>query len=321
MKMKSKVPNHDRRVGRRRAEVRATFFSGVAAMTITIIALGAGCRLETSGLPGGIDPGSQQPNAYSCGCACTLVSGLGGGSTQIPVPSDVCVPENLNPNLHARILTDVDLDGDCGGRVKLFYEDVLRNCYLGNSPLCECAPTSPAFFDQACDGTCESIPTEPGCANFNKEDGFVATLPPNAPPGEAPFCIVPQGAKLVQGQLPEASPAPFSEHFTGRRSTCQLIAAQSTTSIDVNGEQVSPHTTGKVEFLGEPCPGGRCAVCMSYKLDIDPFELGNFFGGAEFSDLAASGSAIQGAAELDEQGVGHIAPGATLTSGRGTRRD
>src|SRR5262249_38169391 len=94
-----------------------------------------------------------------------------------------------------------------------------------------------------------------------------------------------------------------------------------TTSIDVNGEQVSPHTTGKVEFLGEPCPGGRCAVGMSYKLDIDPFELGNFFGGAEFSDLAASGSAIQGAAELDEQGVGHIAPGAPLTSGRGTRRD
>jgi hypothetical protein len=170
-------------------------------------------------------------------------------------------------------------------------------------------------------GTCASIRAEPGCTNFNEENGFVATLPPEAPDGAAPFCIVPQGAEFAQGQLPEASPAPFSEHFTGRRSTCQLIAAQSSTSIDVNGEQVAPHTAGEVQFLGEPCPGGRCAVGMSYKLDIDPFELGNFFGGAAFNDLVASGAAIQGAAELDEQGVGQIPAGATLTSGRGTRRD
>jgi hypothetical protein len=297
------------------------FHSRLIQMTITIVALGAGCRLETSGLGPGIKPGSQQPNAYSCGCACTILNGIGGGSIPIPVPSDVCVPENLNPNLHVRVLTDADVAGDCGGRVKLFYEDMLRNCYLGNSPLCECGPTSAAFFDQACDDTCESLPAEPACANFNEENGFVATLPPEAPDGAAPLCLVPQGAEFAQGQLPEASPAPFSEHFTGRRSTCQLIAAQSTTTIDVNGEQVAPTTTGQVQFLGEPCPAGRCAVGMSYKLDIDPFELGSFFGGTEFNDLVASGAAIQGAAELDEQGVGQIAAGSTLTSGRGTRRD
>src|SRR5262249_33559363 len=157
-----------------------------------------------------------------------------------------------------------------------------------------------------CDGTCPAVRAEPACANFNEEDGFVATLPPDAPADAAPLCLVPQGAEFKQGQLPEAVPAPFSEHFTGRRSTCQLIAAQSSTSIDVNGEQVAPHAAGEVQLLGEPCPGGTCAIGMSYRLDIDPFELGSFFGGAEFNDLVASGAATSGAAELDEQGAGQI---------------
>src|SRR4029450_3902961 len=124
-------------------------------------------RLETSGLGPGIETGSQQPNAYSCGCTCTIVSGFGGTQTTIPVPSDVCVAGNVTPNLHGGLLTADDLDNDCRGRVKLFYEDVLRTCYLGNSPLCECGPTSPAFFDQACDGTCESIRAQQSCTNVN----------------------------------------------------------------------------------------------------------------------------------------------------------
>ena len=236
----------------------------VTAIVFTIVALGAGCRLESSGLAPDIEEVQKQENAYSCGCECTLLSGLGGGGLfPVPVPSDVCLPGNLNPNVVPRDLTDDDLIDDCGGRVKVFYEDMLRNCYRGTSVFCECAPTSPAFFDQACDATCESIRAEPVCANFNQENGFVATLPPNAPDGAAPFCLVPQGAQFKQGQLPEASPAPFSEQFTGRRSTCQLIAAQSSTNIDVNGEQVAPQTAGRVQFLGEPCPAGRCAVGVS----------------------------------------------------------
>src|SRR5262249_20733339 len=79
MKMARQVPNHDRPAGSRRAPAKVIFYSGVIAMTITIAALGAGCRLETSGLGPGIVTGSEQPNAYSCGCDCTLLNGLGGG--------------------------------------------------------------------------------------------------------------------------------------------------------------------------------------------------------------------------------------------------
>ena len=76
-----------------------------------------------------------------------------------------------------------------------------------------------------------------------------------------------------------------------------------------DGDSQTRQTSGVAEFTGDPCPGGQCAVGVSYQLDhVDNFSFSDFggFASVEFKNIAASGASDRGAALVDATGVGAL---------------
>ena len=75
----------------------------------------------------------------------------------------------------------------------------------------------------------------------------------------------------------------------GNHSTCDVSG---TSHIQVGDREPKhdPHTTGTVDIIGDPCPGGGCAVGASIGLAMEPITFSvHFASDPTFFDLSASG--------------------------------
>ena len=89
-----------------------------------------------------------------------------------------------------------------------------------------------------------------------------------------------------------------------------------------DGDSQTRQTTGVAEFAGDPCPGGPCAVGVSYQLDhVDDFSFSDFggFASVEIKNIAASGASEPGAALVDATGAGALPPSSLFNTGSGKR--
>ena len=138
-----------------------------------------------------------------------------------------------------------------------------------------------------------------------------ARRPPPTSPGQPPVCIA--------GPPGSAHPPAFASALFGRSSQCQVDGA---VTVARDGDTRTPEASGVAQFAGTPCPGGQCAVGVSYNLD----HVGNFsfdgFGGftsVEFKDITAAGTSGPGAALLDRARTRVLPPSTTRNTGSGRR--
>lgn len=228
-----------------------------------------------------------------------LVVTFGDSSAQSVGPQElpVCMPDYFNPNLGGTTPGDVDLQGDCSGRVGPTFEGLAQACGYPSQCTCSVQPESRRFSDK-CDQPCIEDPVDGDCSDFDPVgDNITAT---NAP-GDAPICI---------------TNSPLASVMFGRRSECRVTG---NAHVDVDGEVAEPRAHGVLYFRGEPCPGESCDVGMEYRLDIDDVSFRSVFGAATFTDLAGLGESPADSAIVAPNGTGRFAPGTLQLSARGQR--
>src|SRR5262249_36989565 len=105
----------------------------------------------------------------------------------------------------------------------------------------------------------------------------------------------------------------------GRITECQVDGGLTLTR---DGDSQTRQTSGVAEFAGDPCPGGQCAVGVSYQLvHVDDFSFSDFggFASVEIKNIAASGASEPGAALVDATGAGALPPSSLFNTGSGKR--
>jgi hypothetical protein len=275
----------------------------VPAALLGIVALSGGCA-QLAGIE---ETTCSVRHAYACKCACT-----GGGET-FSLNNDVCLPESLNPALDPDLPPDFvptseQLRQDCETRVESNLEQMARQC-VADRIRCSCAgiaELTPSCND--CDSPCAGEDLAADCSNFDPAAGDVTAT--NAP-GEHPVCIA--------GQPGSAGPAPLASAVFGRTSQCQVGG---NVTVTRDGDTRTPETTGLAEFSGTPCPGGTCAVGVSYGLDhVEDFSFDGFggFTSVVFKDITAAGTSGPGVALVDAAGVGAFPAATTRNTGGGKR--
>jgi hypothetical protein len=183
---------------------------------------------------------------------------------------------------------------DCLGRVTANMNGLTSAC---GYPVegCVCGLVIPnegdASYDKAaCDsGSCASVQTNGTCSNFDPSGywacivagGTEASCAPkiaaNTAPGGAPVCLAIDGVPGMAARL------------LGNHRTCEV---DGTSHIEVGDREPThdPDTTGTVDILGDPCPGGGCAVSASLGLAMEPVTFSvRFASDPMFYDLSASG--------------------------------
>ena len=277
--------------------------AALSTAVLGIVALGAGCA-QLAGIE---ETTCSVRHAYACKCACT------GGGESFSLNNDVCLPESLNPALNPDLPPDFvptsdDLRQDCETRVESNLEQMARQC-VADRIRCSCAgiaELTPSCND--CDSQCAGENLAADCSNFDPQAGVVTAT--NAP-GQQPVCIA--------GEPGSAGPAPLASAIFGRTSECQVGG---TVAVARDGDTRMPEATGVAEFTGTPCPGGTCAVGVSYGLDhVDNFSFDGFggFTSVEFKDITAGGTSGTGVALIDTTGSGAFPPATTSNTGNGRR--
>ena len=213
----------------------------------------------------------------------------------------VCMTADLNPNLNGHMTpSDDDIANDCSMRVQDTLSGLSAACSYPSGCTCTVKADSQRYSG-TCDNTCTENAVDPDCSDFDPVNGNVQAT--NAP-GDTPVCL---------------TNSPLTAEIFGRRTLCEVSGKA---HVHVSGQdQKNPDTTGIIQFLGTPCPGGSCSVGMEYRLDI-PGELsfGNFFHSETFKNLAGLGETMAGhEAMLSDMGEGTFAKDATITSAQGTR--
>lgn len=266
-----------------------------------IAALSAGCNQVF-----GLDETTLAPrDAYTCGCTCS------GGGQSFDVSSNVCLPEDLNPAINPNLPPDfvpsaTDVQADCHGRVEQNLEQMARQCFADRIR-CSCEASADLIISVgACLTHCFGEDLAADCSNFDPQTGHVTAT--NVP-GHEPVCLA----------NASATEEAFAAAIFGRRTECQVDGGVTLTR---DGDSQTRQTSGVAEFTGEPCPGGQCAVGVSYQLDhVDNFSFSDFggFASVEFKNIAASGASDRGAALVDATGVGALPPSSLFNSGSGKR--
>ena len=99
----------------------------------------------------------------------------------------------------------------------------------------------------------------------------------NSAGGGAPVCLA-----------TERTPGMAARLF-GNHSTCD-VSGSSHIQVGDREPKHDPHTTGTVDILGDPCPGGSCPVGASIGLAMAPITFSvHFASDPTFFDLSASG--------------------------------
>ena len=213
-------------------------------------------------------------------------------------PLSVDVPVCATPDIVAQnddngVLPQAVADADCRGRVTDNLKALGGACGYPTAS-CTCALVIPeqgdATFDRdVCEGgSCDAVPVDATCSNFDP-NGFgdcIRTGTPascthfiaaNSVPGGTPVC-------LAVDRTPGMAARLFGNH-----STCDVSG---TSHIQVGDREPKhdPHTTGTVDIIGDPCPGGGCAVGASIGLAMAPITFSvHFASDPTFFDLSASG--------------------------------
>jgi hypothetical protein len=218
-----------------------------------------------------------------------------------PQDLPICLPPALVPNR-----SETDLVNDCQDRVAQTLSGLAEAC--GYPSDCHCGLQANATtFSQSlkwanqCDMPCteEQVDVANDCANFDPVHGLTSAT--NAD-GDQPVCL---------------ANSPLAAEVFGRRTMC---AVEGMAHVEVEDESKDSHTQGIVQFTGDPCVGGGCAVGMQYQLDIDPVTFGNFFHSETFRDLAGIGETGAGAKTLlSAGGDGSFARDAAGVSAQGRR--
>src|SRR5262245_48605958 len=210
----------------------------------------------------------------------------------------VCAtPEIVAQNNDAGVLPQEVADADCHGRVTDNLKALAGACgYPTTACTCqlfvpEPGKGDPTFDRNVCqDGaSCDAVPVDSTCTNFNPNafwdcilnNGTEAScahfIAANSVPGGAPVCLAIDRAPGMGARL-------FGNH-----STCDVSG---TSHIEVGDREPKhdPDTTGTVDILGDPCPGGGCAVGASIGLSMEPITFSvRFASDPTFFDLSASG--------------------------------
>jgi hypothetical protein len=206
----------------------------------------------------------------------------------VSVTLPVCAPPDIVAfNVDGRIPEDV-AQADCSARVANTVRGLAAACSYPSQ--CTCNLVKPAMgdasFDSAkCDAPCVENPVTPSCSNFDPTgfrdclghmgascESYVSAT--NAP-GGAPIC--------------GASGNAVTHRMYGRRSTCE-VTGLSQIKVGDREPKKDPMTTGTVDILGGPCPGGGCSVGASFNLAMEPITFSvRFASDPTFSDLSAAG--------------------------------
>jgi hypothetical protein len=243
-----------------------------------------------------------------------LVVTYGDSTAQSVGPQElpVCMPDLFNPNLGGTTPSDVQLQGDCKGRVEPTFEGLAQACGYPSQCTCNMQPDSRRFSDE-CDQPCVEDPVDGDCSDLDPAGGNVTAT--NAPCDEPP-CVEPPCVEPPCDEPICITNSPLASGIFGRRSECRVGG---TAHIDVDGEVADPRAHGVLYFRGDPCPGQSCAVGMEYRLDIDPVTFRDVFGAATFTELAGLGESPADSAVVDANGDGRFAPRALHLSARGER--
>jgi hypothetical protein len=218
-----------------------------------------------------------------------------------PQDLPICLPPALVPNR-----TEADLLADCEGRVEQTLTGLADACGYPSDCHCGLQVNATSFSDSLqwadkCDLPCteETVDVANDCANFDPVRGLTSAT--NAA-GDQPVCL---------------ANSPLAAEVFGRRTMC---AVDGTAHVEVGGESKNPQAAGIVQFVGDPCPGGSCAVGMQYQLNIAPVTFGNFFHSETFHDLGGVGETRAGnEALLAPNGDGAFARDAAAVAAQGRR--
>jgi hypothetical protein len=205
----------------------------------------------------------------------------------------VCLPPALNGNVGGTVPDDDQLAADCSVRVQDTLSGLAMACHYPS--LCSCSVVEDSrVWSATCDengGVCS--PSEVDCNDFHAATNF---------PGDEPVC---------------SANSPLAAAMFGRRTTCEV---EGTAHVTVDDDTESSHTSGIIEFVGDPCYGESCGVGMEYRLDLGSVTFGNFFHSETFDNLAGIGESLLGSeAIVSPSGDGSFAPAATAASAQGSR--
>jgi len=268
-----------------------------------IAALSAGCNSIFGITPTSLAP----PDAYTCECTCN------GGGQSFDLSSNVCLPDDLNPAINPSLPPDfvpaaTAVQADCHTRVEQNLEQMARQCFADRI---RCTCQAHADLLRAVGGClngCFGEDLAADCSNFDPQAGHVTAT--NVP-GHQPVCLAGEGAS--------ESPDAFASAIFGRATACQVGGGVTLTR---DGDSQTRQASGVAEFAGKPCPGGQCAVGVSYQLDhINDFSFSDFGGFASvvIKNIAVSGASDPGAAVVDATGAGALPPSSLFNVGRGKR--
>jgi hypothetical protein len=213
-------------------------------------------------------------------------------------PLSVDVPVCATPDIVAQnvdgVLSQAAADADCHGRVTDNLKGLGAACgYPTDSCTCSLvipAQGDPTFDRDVCKGaTCSAVPVDATCSNFDpngfwdclKAGGTEAScanfIAANSAAGGAPVCLA-----------TERTPGMAARLF-GNHSTCD-VSGSSHIQVGDREPKHDPQTTGTVDILGDPCPGGSCPVGASIGLAMSPITFSvHFASDPTFFDLSASG--------------------------------
>jgi len=197
-----------------------------------------------------------------------------------------------------------DAEADCAGRVQTTVRALANACKLSTECTCTYKPanggTDPKTFSDVCNDDCLLIPQPADC---NPEGFRQAT----ATADTEPVCL---------------GHSPLGSSLYGRRSACEVDPTKSSVALrfvddDGDSQTETSAARGRVEFVGDPCPGQSCAVGMTHRLHLNDVTIEGFFGDNTFVELSSVGESLpDGAASLDASGAGSFAFGSTVNSGR-----
>ena len=219
-------------------------------------------------------------------------------------PQDVavCMLSTFNQNTGGTAPQESDLSGDCTGRVQTTLSDLDQAC--GYPSDCNCNLVSGSErYSGTCDQDCTEVVLNPDCSNFDpKQNNTTAT-------------------NVAGDQRVCAANSPLAAEVFGRRTSCTV---DGTTQITVSGggdsDTETSHTTGVVQFVGDPCPPGQsCPVGMEYRLDFADVQVGNFFESATFNQLAGLGENAAGGEAMVSGGNATFQSQALGASAQGRR--
>jgi len=215
-------------------------------------------------------------------------------SIQAEVP--VCASQEvLDQKLYDLIPPDV-ARADCQNRVTNNLKALGASCGYDTSS-CTCDLVVPetgndgTYDTPLCaDPSCALVPTDATCSNFNP-NGFWDCIMAG---GTQASCAGLIAANGVTGGTPVCTALPskpgMAARFFGNNSTCEVSG---TSQIEVGDEEPThdPMTVGKVNVLGDPCPGGGCRVAAGIGLGMDPITFSvRFASDPMFYDLSAAGN-------------------------------